>query len=137
MKFYTCLLTVAVLGIGLAGCNQDKTLGTIHGNVTYDGDPVKEGTISFRGVENGVSVSDELDSEGKFEITAAGGIAPGTYQVFIVPPEVEVSIGENVAPILKPKDMKDLPKEYRSIRTTPLKADITTGENEVSFELKK
>ena len=131
------LLLTVVLGLGLFGCNKNESLGTIHGTVTYEGAPVTEGTISFRGDENGLSVSDELDAEGKFEVTAAGGIPPGTYKAFIVPPEVEVSIGPNVAPVLKPKDMPNVPKEFRSIRSTTLTADITTGDNEVNFELKK
>lgn len=126
-----------VLGLVLLGCNKSENLGTIHGTVTYDGAPVTEGTISFRGEESGLSASDELDAEGKFEVTAAGGIPPGTYKAFIVPPEVEVSIGPDVAPVLKPKDMPNVPKEYRSIRTTPLTAEVSTGDNEVNFELKK
>lgn len=137
MKLSSNLLFIIVLGLGLLGCNKSESLGTIHGTVTYDGAPVTEGTISFRGDENGLSASDELDAEGKFEVTAAGGIPPGNYKAFIVPPEVEVSIGPNVAPILKPKDMPNVPKEYRSVRTSPLSTDVKLGDNEVNFELKK
>jgi len=137
MKLSLNLLCSVILGLGILGCSKEENLGTIHGTVTYDGSPVTEGTISFRGQEDGLSVSDELDAEGKYEVTAAGGIPPGTYKAFIVPPEVEVSIGPDVSPVMKPKDMPNLPKEYRSIRTTPLSAEVTTGDNEVNFELKK
>ncbi|MEW4561913.1 carboxypeptidase-like regulatory domain-containing protein [Bremerella sp. JC770] len=137
MKSSLTLLCTVALGLALLGCNKNENLGTITGTVTYEGAPVTEGTISFRSEESGLSASDELDAEGKFEVTAVGGIPPGNYKAFIVPPEVEVSLGPDVAPVLKPKDMPNVPRPYRSIRTTPLAVDVVAGANEVSFELKK
>lgn len=135
MKFYLPLLLTAAFAISV-GCNSQATLGTIHGKVTSDGAPVTEATISFRNIDTGESISDELDDQGLFDITAAGGIKPGKYKVAIIPPEVEVSRGPNSSPVLQPKEMPNLPKQYRSMNTTPLVQEVVAGENDFSIELK-
>ena len=135
MKSFLLAFLATTIATSLTGCGASESLGTVRGNVTSDGQPVAEATISFRNTETGESASAQLDASGAYQITGAGGVDPGTYKVIILPPEVEVSLGPNSPPTTRQKEMPNLPKRYRSIQTTPLSAEVGNGENEINFEL--
>ncbi|MEW4455689.1 carboxypeptidase-like regulatory domain-containing protein [Bremerella sp. JC817] len=129
------LFSLALAAVVICGCSKSEPLGTVKGVVTFKGQPVAEATVSFRNQKTGDSASDVLDEEGKYEIRAAGGMDPGDYQVIILPPEVEVSLGPNSPPAMKPKDMPNVPKKYQSAQTSTLLTVLEAGTNEVDLEL--
>jgi len=75
---------VLLLG-ALAGCGSGETLGVgVSGSVTYKGQPIKEGAISFIPMSgtNGPSGGANID-DGKYDIPRRAGLAPGKYRVEI------------------------------------------------------
>lgn len=76
------LLTMAV-GLTIVGCGAD-TGGRVPlaGQVTLDGTPLDRGTIEFHS-SGGGSVSGGAIRDGRFEIPAAQGVTPGSYEVRI------------------------------------------------------
>jgi hypothetical protein len=75
----------ALLLAALAGCGWGETLGVgVSGMVTYKGQPIKEGTISFIPMSgtNGPNGGANID-EGRYAIPRGAGLAPGKYRVEI------------------------------------------------------
>ena len=81
----TCAIALALIALGLSGCS-DNGLIKISGTVTFDGEPIPEGSISFMPV----------DGKG---VTAGGEIKNGKYTA-------EVSPGEMAVQIYASKEMK-------------------------------
>jgi hypothetical protein len=74
---------VLALG-GALGCGGDANVGLdVNGSVTLDGKPLPSGTISFA-TADGKSLGTAEVSDGRYEIPAAAGLQPGTYQVEIL-----------------------------------------------------
>src|SRR5215831_2512081 len=75
----------ALLLSALVGCGWGETLGVgVSGTVTYKGQPIKEGTISFIPMSgtNGPKCGANID-EGRYAIPRRAGLAPGKYRVEI------------------------------------------------------
>jgi hypothetical protein len=76
---------------GLAGCNKqgtpfrkvDPNRLSISGAVTLHGKPLSNAMISFEPVEQGLVASGATLKDGKFQIDAIDGLAPGKYRVKI------------------------------------------------------
>jgi hypothetical protein len=71
------LRQLAIMLLLLAGCSQRVTLS---GTVTYDGEPVKDGHISFIPVAGQGSTVGAPIKDGSYELTAP---PPGKYRVEI------------------------------------------------------
>lgn len=74
-----------VLAFGAAlGCGVDSKAGLdVNGSVTLDGKPLPTGTISFA-TADGKSLGTAEVADGRYEIPAAAGLQPGSYQVEII-----------------------------------------------------
>src|SRR5262245_57636880 len=72
------------------GCGESNPLGrrAVHGNVTFQGQPVEYGGIQFmpddlqRGVSRGAMIED-----GQYQIKTTDGLPPGNYKVMITAPD--------------------------------------------------
>ncbi len=119
---------------GCGGADNAPPIAPVSGRVTFQGQPVAPGVVNFAS-EAGFAASANLDSDGKFRLVSqyGSGIPHGTYKVTIAPPPPAMGEGEN--PVAPPDDPK-IPKKYRDFATTDLKADITDGSKEFSFDLK-
>lgn len=64
-----CVASVLALAISLlhAGCNQGPAVGTITGDVTFDGQPVKDGHILFTPLDGNGQTGGGPLREGKFK----------------------------------------------------------------------
>lgn len=70
----------------LVGCGPGNPLGrkAVSGNVTLDGSPIQNGSISFSPVDGSATTSSgAVVINGKYTIEAADGLADGKYQVRI------------------------------------------------------
>jgi hypothetical protein len=115
------------------GCGQSgPRLIVVSGDVSFNGQPVSEGTVTFFSKLSGAAPAAELNIEGHFEF--AEGIPAGDYAVVIAPPFVEQVAG---APVTEaPKEYPNIPQKYRSDITSDLKVTITDATAEpVRFEL--
>ena len=131
MRSQVCNVVVAaLLCVGVSGCSSSSDgLEPVEGTVTFDGEPIKEGRIQFRGTTDSRAFSAPI-VDGKYstelpegassvEITASRPV-PGKFD--------ESNPGERV-----PVGEMYIPAKYNS--QTELTADIASGPNAVDFAL--
>jgi hypothetical protein len=113
----------------VAGCGSG-TWGTASGTVTLEGTPLKDGVITFHpGSEQAPGVGQVKD--GEFTVTTGQkeGLKVGKYKVTVsartIPKE-----GTNE----QPKWLT--PPKYARPETTDLEADVKSGSNKFTFEMK-
>ncbi len=132
----TIAFIALMTAIGLSGCGSSRPIGTISGRVTYNGQPVEEGLVSFYDPDTGAGSQAELQSGGVFRIrNAEGGLPPGEYRVTIMPPTVkqpdtEVTEGGYVV-----KEVPNITDKYRDVQASGFTDDVSTGDNEFEFAM--
>jgi hypothetical protein len=124
-------LTLVVGLAALAGGCGGKPRAKVHGTVTFDGKPIRSGTIEFF----------PLDGKGQ---SAGTSITDGVYSVDASVGEMRVTINAIEVTGRHPAyDTKDSPM-IEDVRNpiparyniqTELKRTLTAGDNEVNFEL--
>jgi hypothetical protein len=120
----------------LAGCNEGPVVGEVSGKVTYRGQPVSEGRVSFTHVEAGYGADALLESDGTFVVeTAEGGLPVGEYRVAITPLIVMDSSDPNTPPVGVEKAARDIPQKYRDESSSGFTAMVVKGKNDVTFEM--
>ncbi len=130
MKKITIILFLALI----VGCGSEPNLHAVSGVVEWQGKPVKLGTINFRS-EDGQFVGTGTIIDGAYKIPKISGLVPGKYLVAISYPDQKTPApkeGESPGESRAVREM--LPLKYANGST--LKAEIKTGLNEVSFDLK-
>lgn len=127
------LLFVAIV-FGTLGCQQKgETLGTVSGNVTFQGKPVTQGMVMFRAQERGIYMTAQLDDKGHYEVKQAtgAGLSPGEYQVSINPPVVDAPMG---GPISRPT-FSNIPLKYRDPNTSGLTLSVTEAGTMLNIDM--
>lgn len=126
-------LGVLALLVCAIGCNGSD-LAVVKGKVTYNGAPVGSGTIMFAAADKPAAYGD-LKSDGTYELMTekpGDGAAPGSYQVTVVAMQDQKDmLPEERSPLPAPI----VPTIYTSLATTPLTAEVKSGENEINFDL--
>jgi hypothetical protein len=115
----------------IAACHSNDGLGrvAVRGTVTYDGEPVKHGMITFRPVlkSNGPSAGTAI-IDGKFQITAEKGPTVGQHEVAI-----------KIADFAKDATKSDEPavalKAAMHFKSFSQKVSVDRQANEFDFEL--
>lgn len=115
----------------LSGCSRGPTLGKVSGTVTYKGQPLKEGTITFIPADGrsatGKIVDGKITDVTCFETN--DGVPVGSNKVLI---QAIVPGADMYAPV---KSL--IPDRYGSLEKSDLKAEISAGENPpLTFDLK-
>ena len=113
-----------------AGCGSGASLtGSVFGKVTYNGQPLTTGVVTFVNEKTGSGASGGLDSSGTYSIRL---IRTGEYNVSIhmrpPPPEAPVE----VAGALR----LNIPDKYQDARTSGLTATVKEGKNTADFCLR-
>ena len=80
----------------LAGCSGDGKMA-IKGEVTFKGQPLKDGTITFYPVSTETQAGTAI-SDGKYEIKRELGLVPGKYRVSISSPDGQTPTDPKVPP---------------------------------------
>jgi hypothetical protein len=127
------LRMVAVAGLislaSLAGCSKGPALATVTGTVTYKGQPLKEGTITFIPADGrsatGKIVAGKITEVSCYDIN--DGVPVGKHKVLIH------SAQEGADMYAPSKSL--IPEKYGSLDKSELTADIKPGENTVTFDL--
>ena len=119
------LILVTFAAVYLAGCNTEST-ATVNGNVTLNGQPLADGTISFSAVDTqGGSGGGDIVG-GKYEVK---DLKLGKYQVHVA--------GAHTGGFIMPGDPRTKQKmtdaEIRAM-SDPIPPDVTG--NDQSIELK-
>lgn len=119
----------------IAGCGDGNSLEKhpVKGTVKYQGEIVQEGNVNFRNEEHGGGGA--IDPTGAF--TVEGGLPPGTYSVYITPPDIQIppSFGKDGAPSPPAKEYPNIPQKYRLPATSELSIDIKAGDNTVPIAM--
>jgi hypothetical protein len=119
------LLTVACLI--LAGCNTEPKTYPVSGTVTFNGQPLKEGDISFHPADPAVSADAGKIVDGEFHFQAK----PGSKRV-----EVRVSqvVPGRTTPMGGPLRLEIIPTQYND--ESRLTAEVSSGGgNKYDFKL--
>ncbi len=122
---------VVLLGacLALTGC-AEETEGSVSGKVTYQGQPVTEGTVNFYSTETGIAAQANLDSSGAFRFEVP--LPLGAYKVYFQPPSPPQLPPGSPPP---PKVDFRVPMKYQDATQTPLTEEVKAGVNEFSFDL--
>jgi hypothetical protein len=104
----------------------------ISGKVTYQSQPVEEGTITFEDPTTGQVNSGTLGSGGVYSTE----LPPGAFKVSVSPPLVETKGTGDSPPDMVPKKMNNIPKKYWVQETSGLTADVSKEKRAFDFDLK-
>lgn len=132
---------------GLWGCSKEGPTGTVSGTVTLDGEPVKEGFVSFVSSQ-GYSGQGKIGAGGAYTLDVP--LPPGEYMASVGPPPITEAPGglipgkegqasdsaSHYAPEAVPQQ-SDIPTDYWNETTSGLRFTIKEGANQVTIELKK
>lgn len=139
------LVCVAVAAI--IGCSDGKIdTESVVGKVTLDGQPVADATVNFSPAVEGKGTASyaKTDANGEYKLQtllgrADAGTTPGDYIVTVSKSEM-VDTGKTItssdgttSPEKKPKEL--MPAKYVDAKTTPLKATVKQGANNIPLEL--
>jgi len=126
-------LWLAAAAVVAAGCSADGPARyTVTGKVTFQGQAVEEGDITFEDVAAGQVNSAKLGSGGRYSVE----LPAGDFRVSVSPPLVETKAGPNSPPDMVPKNVQNIPKKYRVGETSQLSAKVAPGSRSFDFELK-
>jgi hypothetical protein len=128
ITFLLCF--ISILGCGESGPKRNA----VSGKVTYKGEPIKLGTISFRSPEGYVGTVEIKD--GEYAIVREVGLPAASYQVAISYPDPKVPAPRPDEPPGESAPVREmLPAKYND--KSELKVDIVDGSNDsVNFDLK-
>lgn len=122
------LIMAVAATILLAGCGPHPIPAT--GTVTLDGQPLDEAVILFVPVHENRQKTGSTIEEGRFEISAADGLLPGSYRV---------EIADN-PPLDGPRHPHGAPSPRRLIpyayaHHSPLTAEVAEDDESVTLDL--
>jgi len=136
--YFLSLISTVVIS---HGCSHDgPALGNVQGRVTFQSQPVTEGTVVFENPTSAWIIAAELDAEGHYELS---GVRVAEYHVSIQPnqpvvPNENTHTPEELRALrgsVKHPDPKNIPRPVRSTQTTKLRANVAEGDNAYDFEL--
>ncbi len=127
------VLVTSIVGLCWAACGcaggppPPSVSSTVEGLVTLDGADLTEGgTVNFTSPSTGNAAIAMVGPDGRFVVLS--GMVPGDYKVTLTP---QGPTPQNPAP----RESK-IPTKYRSDKTSDLTTKISSGKNELKFELK-
>lgn len=113
------------------GCGSGAKTATVTGKITFEGSPVKAGTIAFV-PSDGIPYQGDIQSDGSFRVD---NVPVGDVIVVVNPPGVEdpnkhMRIKDpNQAPPPPAAPPPPFPTKYNEIATTDLRYTVKSGEN--------
>lgn len=122
----------------LSGCGSSgPEMASVSGKVTYNGQPVPKGTISFQTTDpDGRNATGMIQPDGSYELQTeqpGDGALLGNYRVSISAREEEEILMYIPKKPVKPKLL--IPEKYENPATSNLTAAVTSGSNTHNFEL--
>ena len=123
-------------GCGPSAESHPETV-PVQGKVTYKGQPVPKGTITFQ-PDAGQPATGEIQPDGSYRLGTFGqgdGAVPGHHRVMIIANTADPTKIPGSSPgYVEPRDL--VPKSYGQIDTSGLAADVTKDKTTYDFDLK-
>lgn len=130
LRFWSGCFVTALVVMSATGCGNSGSTVKVRGNVSYRGESITNGTVTFFPA-SGRPVVAPLADEGKYSVE----LPPGEYVVAIM---IGATIPEGYKegdPLPPPKIR--LPDEYTIRAKSTLKAGVLLGQNDpINFDLK-
>jgi len=130
------LLVVIAIGIALiSGCGSSDKLARyrVTGKVSFQGQPVERGEITFADPNAGQVNSSPLGSGGSYSLE----IPAGDFKVSIAPPLVETKgTGDSPPDQVPDPAVKNIPKRFWTQEKSGLTAQVAKGKQNFDFDLK-
>lgn len=128
-----CLvLAVVVLAVGCGGPHN----AVVEGQVTLDGTPLPNGTVTFKPTAEGTTAYGSIDEGGNYRLQTGReyGLAAGEYKVTVAAREKSGALyGKNGGP--PPAGKQLTPSWYRSLEHSGLQFTVEPGSNEIDLPL--
>ena len=123
-----CIALLLALPLALTGCGGGW--GAATGSVTLDGTPLKDGVITFHPAGGGAAAYGTL-KDGSFAISTGqkDGLAAGKYKVTVSASTIPKEGTSETAKLLTPA-------KYAKAETTDLEAEVKSGSNSFTFDMK-
>ena len=144
--------TVTFVAWGCGSGLKTPPMGKVEGKITYKGNPIPKGTVTFfpvegKGNEAGQPAIGEIQPNGSFELTTydtGDGAVLGQHKAIVVArSEAVEKIPEGTIPSQLPQDLKKqqgpkplVPEKYMDPEKTPLRYTVRAGANDFAIELK-
>jgi hypothetical protein len=140
-KSQWCFRIGLVIGAGALvlwlaeGCSSGPARGEVSGKVTFKGNAVKEGKVTFLNPAGLGDSEADINGDGTYEVR--GGVVVGEYVVEIKPPVVMVDTDPGKSPPAPvEKKAPEIPGRYRQQGSTPFKnIAVKAGKNDINFEM--
>lgn len=124
-------IVAVVFGLVALGCRSGDRPITIWGKVTFQGQPVSEGTVQLNDEKTGRGAEVEIGPDGAYQAT----LPEGAYTVVILPPLLLVE-SKSGPPDPQFKKVKNIPEKYRSTVTSGLTAAVSADKTVHDFDMK-
>jgi hypothetical protein len=132
--FYSA--TLAGLFVGCSGEDPRPATVPVQGKVTYQGQPVPKGTITFQAASGEAAVG-EIQPDGTYTLSTfkeKDGAIPGAHKVMIVANTGDPTKMPSTPGYVVPKDL--IPQKYASLETSGLEITVSKDKPSYDFELK-
>lgn len=113
-----------------SGCSSGPATGTVKGTVTFNGNPVKAGTVNFLSA-TGAGAQATLDESGHFQFDAP--VSAGEYKVYVSAP---VPTPQQPGTKSKPMPKFEVSKKFQDPSSSGVTVKVQAGENTIPVELK-
>ncbi len=128
LAFALCLVATALPGCGKSGPPKFP----VAGKVSFKGQPVAEGMITFYREDDG-AIAAMIDASGSYLVSS--GLREGQYRVYIEPPPTVLTPPPPGGPPMdKPKVFVNFPDKYRQASTSGLLATVEPKSSGNNFE---
>jgi len=120
---------ITLAAITFTGCGGGNS-ATVSGKVTFDGEAVPGGSITFNPVTEGRPAGATINGDGTYTLGTAkeaDGALIGKHTITFVPPEDPSTDPTKVAPKSK----------YAGLTPSPAEVEVTSGDNTIDIQLVK
>ncbi len=118
---------VAITLCVVSGCGSSasSTIGTVSGQVTFSGQPVKAGEVTLYSPGAGSGATAAIDGEGHYQFQEP--LPAGDYQVAVLPPPPPPP--QDAVPVAVEVKADDIPGKYRDFNSSGLTLSVKPGDN--------
>ena len=130
------LVLVVLTTVAVNGCGEKSARRTVAGDVTFQGQPIAQGTIQFLQMDPPSPVGGAMIQAGRYSLSGTHGLLPGTYRVTISAPDSSTKkVAGDPMKSVKPTNKELIPNRYNS--NSELTVVVTSdGPNTFDFTLK-